>query len=200
MTSPHRVALWSLRVGITLFLPACLRGQQVSYPLPEQCHQTANVIRTGVPDSTGMYWGMAPACGDEAAAAVATAILNLKFHPERHAVIPEQVAGMLRQEVVFDAAFQVAQDSTIAAESRETALKVMAYQVDQHRHLGAEGNGCAIGWTSGNLGLPPVGELSTELLKRFFVLARGIAGNRSGDPDLRREAECIVGQLADKSP
>jgi hypothetical protein len=184
----------------TLLLPSCARAQTAPSPSARQCREAAQIVSSGQQDSSGTAWGIVTFCGQEAVEAVATAIRDLKLNPGRRTNINVYSAGMIRRPLVFNAAIQVARDSSIDPLARETALLIIGRQIDPLRVMGLHGGHCTIGWLSEQMESKPVGQLTTEMVRSFFGLTDSISRNISEDQALRDTATCLTSQLSDRKP
>ena len=106
------------------------------------------------------------------------------------------VAGLMRNDRVFDAALAVVRGSQVAFPVWSDALMILARQVQPDVALGYDEAGeCRLGWETEHLGTAAQGQLSPDRSERLADALRAVSHDREAEARTRALARCVAVQI-----
>ncbi len=161
-----------------------------------RCRQAARLLLEGAQGESEQALHDALACGDVGIEAVAKAITLASTRPATDRRTLVVVAGLMRNDKVFDAALAVVRGSKVAFPVWSDALMILARQLQPDVALGYDEAGmCRLGWETEHLGTEAQGQLSPDRPERLSDALRAVSHDREAEPRTRALARCVATQI-----
>ncbi len=186
-------AACAVALGMMLLSPGPVAGQEL--PDSVRCRHSLEVVKGGPRPSHSHVLGDALGCGDAGIKAVAIAIERIPEHPEADLQGLTSVAGLMRDDRVFDAAVTLLTSRPASPDVWQTGLFILGRHLDPAAALGMDSSGkCAVGWVSPSMGRNQEGQLSPDRPLRFQQVIQTLTQDRALPQPVRNLARCVAMQ------